>query len=185
MISASSFRTEWEATGDRLVAASPEAVASIPLTHEDALFLIEAGLPEEAAPFLSFKELSAPNIPLVCHIWHLPSTFPDYWCIGSNGSGDPICLATTGEVHSLNHDNNFEAELINTSVRQLAETLLAYREVVAITLAKGDEDAFLDGRVPVDVQHWFRKRLKAIDPQVAIGPSLWTVEMETWMDGAA
>lgn len=185
MISALKFRTEWEATGDRLVTASPDALTSIPLSDEDSRFLVEAGLPAEAAPFLSFEELKARSILLVREIWHLPSTFPNYWCIGSNGSGDPICLSTTGQVYALNHDNDFAAEFINTSVRQLAETLLAYRELAAITLAKGDEDAFLDGRIPIDVQHWFRERLNEIDPQAAIGPSLWAVDMETWVDGTA
>jgi hypothetical protein len=57
--------------------------------------------------------------------------------------------------------------------------------VVAITLAHGDEDAFLDGRIPVDIQQWFRERLETIDPEAAVGPSLWTDDMETWVGGVA
>ena len=185
MLTSAQFRIEWQATGDQLVAASAEALRPLGLPDEDARFLVEAGLPTDAAPFLSFDALRARPLPLVRDLWRLPPTFPDYWSIGSNGSGDPIGVLSSGHVYALNHDNAFSPLFLNASVRLLAETLLAYREAVVLTLAQGGDDAFLDGRIPVDVQAWFHNRLREIDPIAASSPSLWTDELAQWANGAA
>ena len=185
MLSPAQFRDEWQAAGDRLVAASAQALRPLGLPPDDARFLVEAGLPADAAPFLWFEALRADPILLVRDQWRLPSTFPAYWSIGSNGSGDPIGLLSTGHVYALNHDDGFSPLLLNVSVRHLAETLLAYREAVHLTLAQAGADAFLEGRIPVAVQVWFRERLRNIDPVACSTVSLWTSELEGWADGAA
>src|SRR5258708_117700 len=160
MILPHDFRERWLAAGDKLIQFDPDALTGVPLPEEDRRFLIDAGLPHTAAPFLSFDAPSRGPIRQVSTVWRVPESLPPHWMIGSNGSGDPICVSAAGHVFGLNHDNRFEVQLINSSIVQLAETLLVYREVVRRTQAAGGEDAFLDNRIPVEVQEWFLTELE-------------------------
>jgi len=51
-----------------------------------------------------------------------------YRTIGSDGAGNPLCVEhLTGAVVMLDHEDRFRTrQFINSSVRQLAECLLAY-----------------------------------------------------------
>jgi SUKH-4 immunity protein len=91
-------------------------------------------LPESAAPCVAYKEAARP-VP----IWETFAAASDwspadrerlahYRVIGSDGAGNPICIKQdTGTVVLLNHENWFHTcQFVNSSVRQLAECLLAY-----------------------------------------------------------
>jgi hypothetical protein len=91
-------------------------------------------LPDEAAPFLNFDQAARP-----AHIWEVfgnPSQWSDtererlapYQMIGSDGAGNPVCIERdTGAVVLLDHEDRFHSrQFVNSSVRQLAECLMAY-----------------------------------------------------------
>jgi hypothetical protein len=175
-LSAQAFREQWEATDDRVVHFSPEALRGIPIPPESAQFLIEAGLPHSAAPFLNFESPSSGPLPSVRAVWQLSEAFSHLWYLGSNGSGDPVCIAEDGSISYLNHDLDFEAVFMSSSVPKLASALLLYREAVHLTLARGPEDGVLGG-VPEDVQTWFREALLATDPPAAEPTAMWLSEL--------
>jgi SUKH-4 immunity protein len=91
-------------------------------------------LPESAAPCVTFKEAARP-VP-VWDVFASPSAWspPDrerlarYRMIGSDGAGNPICIEQgAGAVVLLDHEDWFRSrQFVNSSVRQLAECLLAY-----------------------------------------------------------
>jgi hypothetical protein len=91
-------------------------------------------LPDSAAPCVSFKEAGR-HLPLwevfgSPHEWSSEDRerLGPYVMIGSDGAGNPICVEQgTGHVILLDHENNFVTrQFVNSSVRQLAECLLAY-----------------------------------------------------------
>lgn len=137
MISAHDFKQRWQ-TGseDVLVPFPAESLADVRIPSEAKVFLIEAGLPADAAPFLSFEPPQKGPVPRVPEkLWHLPPEFSRYRIIGSNGAGDPICLdeEAAGQVVYLNNENYFERVFMGTSVLTLAECLLAFRAFLADT----------------------------------------------------
>src|SRR5262249_43914881 len=145
---------------------------------EDKAFLVQAGLPEEAAPFLMF-EVPSGELPTVAEQWDQPEEFRTYRVIGADGSGNPIALdeSRRGEVVCLDHENRFARHLMNQSVRQLAESLLAYRKMIEDAQAEGGEEAYLDGQIPVAVRQALRLELTRIDPAAMKPGCFWHGEL--------
>lgn len=88
------------------------------LNRATVMFLAEAGLPRDAAPFLSFRNTREYS--------RIPAT---YFEIGVTNYGDPICIDTkSGAVVYLNHENEDRPVMMNSSLEALAESLCIYRE---------------------------------------------------------
>ncbi len=128
--------------------------------------LTTAGLPESAAPFLDFRVPDHGAVQTVAKLWQLAPEYNRYRVIGSNGSGDPLCIDESfdGQIVYLNHDFDFHRVLINSSVPQLAESLLAFRHLIRETQRRNGEDAYLTGDVPSDVEQWLFNEIMRIDP---------------------
>jgi hypothetical protein len=119
-------------------------------------------LPEDAAPFLSFKEAAHP-LPIYEVYWADWSSadcerLDGYRMIGADEADNPVCIEqATGAVVSLDHEDQFYTrQFINSSVRQLAECLLAYM---------GENDATR-----------FRAAVQAIDPAAMAEERFWWYE---------
>jgi len=130
--------------------------AALRIPDADRAFLTDSGLPEDAAPFLSFGlDAERALMPL--------DEFPGSIMIGHNGCGDAICVdqADGGAVVYYNHDNHMERILMSSSVYTFAASLCAYSSFMRTK----DADAF-------------RLEISTID-QAACGPgSFWISEME-------
>lgn len=118
-------------------------------------------LPDSAAPCVTFEEAARP-VP----IWEVFRSSSDwsladreriapYRMIGSDGAGNPICVEHgTGAVVLLDHEDWFRTrQFVNSSVRQLAECLLAYM---------GEQDS-----------ERFRASVRTIDPSAIAERSFW------------
>lgn len=126
----------------------------------------DAILPDSAAPYLTFDRAAKPSP--VWAVFGIPSRWPPadrerlapYRVIGADGAGNPVCVEEgTGAVVLLDHEDRFHTrQFINSSVRQLAECLLAYMgerdterfrsAVRAIDAAGLTEHAFWWGQAP-------------------------------------
>jgi hypothetical protein len=123
-----------------LVKADEQVVQDRTLPSEAKHFLVAGGLPESAAPFLSFKDVAKGLL----RIWQVYGTAtPQFWkdedrlrlqsfcVIGSDGAGNPICLdeQNKGCVVLLDHEDNFRTiTFMNSGVTELAACLLAFRD---------------------------------------------------------
>jgi hypothetical protein len=114
-------------------------------------------------------------LPTVAEQWKLTNEFERFRAIGFDGSGSPIALdvEANGEVVCLDHDNRFARVLMNKSVRQLAESLLAYRNMIKDSQAEFGEDAFLDGKTSLAVRQRLRQTLTSIDPAAMKPGCFW------------
>ena len=173
MITPQEFKERWQKVpDDRLIAFPKGSLSDVRVASEARAFLIEVGLPAEAAPFLDFGPPKSGTLERVSTVWQQPSAFGRYRIIGGNGSGDPVCLDedTEGEVVYLNHDNRFERLLMARSVFSLAECLLELRDVIA--KAGGDTE-----QVPREEYFGLLARFRSIDPASSGKGGFWEQEL--------
>jgi hypothetical protein len=145
---------------DRFVTYPADRAALLRISESDRAFLIESGLPADAAPFLNFDLASKISLTPI-------DGFPDSAIIGHNNYGDAICLDQNdaGAVVYYNHDRNMERVMMNSSLSAFAQSLCAF----AALLRSKDADLFRDELIAID--------------RIAIEPgSFWAIEMAGALD---
>jgi hypothetical protein len=169
------FKQAWECGGEKLVTFPSEVVATLRIPEDQRTFLIQPGLPESAAPYLTFGGKHYIGMPSAAELWKASNAFKRYRVIGANGFGDPICVdeESEGVIVYLNHDDEMKRCFMNSNVGRLASTLLAFREVVQETQKRGGPDAYLDGQVPSDVVDRFIVQMDEIDPSAIKANTFW------------
>ena len=175
------LQTKWNDGHDELVAVPETALSDLKLTADCKAFLIEAGLPQEAAPFLSFDAAGSGRLESVADAYGLGPELRKYIMIGSDGAGNPICLdlADSAAIVCLDHEAGFLPIRMNRSVSQLAEVLLAYRQMVRDTSTRNGDDAFLDGNIPRDLRDRLEADLRQIDSECLQTDRFWANELQT------
>lgn len=178
MLSPNEFVARWGK--NNLLRFSKEAVEQLSISADDKSFLAQAGLPQDAAPFLSFEAPKSGPLPTLAQKWKLPPSFAVFRLIGSDGSGNPLALdeSQNGEVVLLDHDLKFARVLVNKSIRQLAESLLAYRKLVRATQEEFGEDAYLDGQTSPAARQELRSELATIDAAAMQADCFWHAELQ-------
>jgi hypothetical protein len=157
-----------------LICFPQEAVSRRRLLRGDQSFLTGIGLPEQAAPFLNFGSKHVLGMPTAASLFRLDEGEDQFPTIGHNGSGDPICIdEALGRVIYLNHDNNFSATFINSSIAQLAYSLLAFREALKEANEIAGSGAFLEGRIPLETVDRFITKMEEIDAKAIEPDSFW------------
>ncbi len=68
---------------------------------------------------------------------------------------------------------------MNSSIEQLAESLLAFRKLVDATCELNGEDAFLDGEIPKQLIELLSAELATIDPNCVLERSYWSTELKS------
>ncbi len=180
------FIDRWGEDDGAIVAFPKKNLERLALPEAAQAFLSEAGLPKDAAPFLTFSAPDSGELPTVAAQWNQPEAFASYRVVGSDGSGNPIALDenNNGEVVLLDHENKFARVLVNTSIQQLAESLLAYRKLVKDTQNELGEDAFLDGKTSLTARMALRSELAKIDQAAMNAGCFWHGEIQS-LDAAA
>jgi SUKH-4 immunity protein len=180
MITPTEFVARWGRDDVPLMLFPKKALERLSLSEDDKALLAQAGLPEDAAPFLTFEAPQTGQLPTVSERWNQPKAFAAYRLIGADGSGNPIALDENnhGEVVLLDHENKFARVLINTSIRQLAEALLAYRKLVQDSQAEFGEDAYLDGQTSEAARRELKQELTRIDAAALRPGCFWHSELK-------
>jgi hypothetical protein len=158
------------------------ALAPFNASPEDVHLAANAGLPSWAAPhmhfFLDGPTLPPPRDPRGGPLDGVPSGLG---MIGCSAEDWPICLdaANSGQVVIIRMEPGYPLQLLNSSFRQLAHSLLAYCEMVerALLLGKeqGHEDAWRKRLYPAEFNTRLRNRMKMIDPAAFSASSYWSL----------
>jgi SUKH-4 immunity protein len=180
IISPSDFKRAWIKAGDALFAYSDIALAGVPIPNDAKQFLLQAGLPEQAAPFLMFRTPGSGPLQSAAAEYGFSDKLDDRFVIGSTGAGDPIVVSTDGVVSSLNHDAAFAGCYMNASVPHLAMTLLRFRDLVSSVERAHGPDADVDGRVPQTLLSDFTSFLRTHDPAALTDGAFWLEEVSDW-----
>ncbi len=161
------FKAAWTRLGDQLYTHPRDALSASALPDDVKNFLHVVGLPDEAAPFLSFKPLKLEWL----------GNADRRYSIGSDGSGSPIVIDEQGVVWLIDHEAPTRTSLMNSTVGALADCLIAYRALVMEVISTGGEDAFLDGRVPKHLTERFAESVGASDPAATQPGTFWAGEI--------
>jgi hypothetical protein len=179
MLSPKDFVSHW-GKDSPLVRFRQDALEKLTISDEDKAFLVQAGLPQSAPPFLNFEAPKSGALPTVADAWRQSAEFRRYRIIGFDGAGSPIALDQDcqGEVACLDHDDKFSRTVMNKTVRQLAESLLAYRKALQSSkTAKGNSDDS-DPAFPQAVREKLFKELRKIDPAAVKFGCFWANEVQ-------
>jgi hypothetical protein len=136
----------WSDTGEELYTYKSSQLDNPRLSDTTIDFLVNCGLPDSCAPMLSFDDCDNATIPTPNQVFNIDiDELNDYLMIGSNGSGDPICidLNNENEIVYLNHDNDFERVYMNSSVHQLTECVIRYRNFYASLDPRFENNIFI------------------------------------------
>jgi len=174
-VDAIAFKRAWEQGGDRLQMFPATAFSEVRVPEDARRFLEIAGLPPEAAPFLSFGPQTVNWIPT--ELWRANAGLG--LAIGSDGHGNPIVLLEDGQIVFLDHDDVFAQRYVNKSVATLAESLLRYRSLIEQACTINGPDAFLEGSVPSLLNNDFTSFLEMVDPLALAPEAMWAIEIST------
>lgn len=176
------FKTTWTNEEETLSPLSPNRLKGLGLKKETIDFLSIAGLPDEAAPFLSFDQDSDEDG--ICKLSDLfdflPKFFKNYISIGSVGSGNPIAIDIENgdQVKWIDHENDFAGHYMNGSISQLASFLVIYRDFVFTVLSDKGEDAILDSNFSDQHYETLKQRMLNVDPEALNKSRFWNEELE-------
>lgn len=180
MLSPKDFVDRWGKDDRTWIRFPMKALKSLSILEADKTFLSQAGLPVSAAPFLNFTAPDSGELPTLAALWDLAEAFAAYREIGSDGGGNSIALDenNNGEVVLIDHDNDFSRQLVNTSIPQLAESLLAYRKLVNDMSDECRDDTVLGGKPSPSACKALRNELTRIDPAAMQAGCFWHNEVE-------
>jgi len=181
----SEFEAAWTAAEQNLQPIPLQTLSRFELDKETVDFLSQSGLPSDAAPFLSFVGDIHPNDKysaisfLTEWFGFLEPQYRKYVVIGSDGGGDVIAINTANNfvIEWLDHEDYFSSRFMNSSINQLANCLLCYRDFVKAmnagkTLDECFDTEFTDGQF--DALHDI---LEGID-QRAVRDGFWKDELD-------
>ncbi|WP_374019756.1 SUKH-4 family immunity protein [Paenibacillus thiaminolyticus] len=182
MITPREFLDNWNKDVYGLVEFNDDMINSYNLSKETKDFLIIAGLPESASPYLSFDSFNKGGGVRLIDKYDVDKNLSNYIYVGFTATSDPVCIVEGEDtIVYLDYENNFEEVFINSTVSQFAESLLAYVDFIKKIKAINGRKAFLERNAPKDILHWIAGRLVDIDSQSLEEGNFWTQELELFL----
>lgn len=178
------FKQMWTANEDKLSPLSPDSLVGLNLKSSTIDFLTVAGLPFDAAPFLSFVQNKAESYntinKLTKHYNILESKFDKYIVIGSCNDGDVIAINTADndQIEWLDHENLFSSRFFNSTLMTMADCLIAYRDFVSTVQKENGEDAFMNSNFTDEQFECLRENLKSVDSRSLKEDGFWKEQLE-------
>lgn len=176
MINANDFKNRWNAEIYPLIEYNKERIAKLEIPIESKEFLVEAGLPESAAPFLSFESIDGGALLSLKEKYNVDENAENIF-IGFTGEGDIITLENeSGKVIIINHETS-EKVYLNNSVPQLAESLLEYSEFIKLIKETNGSRAYLNNECSKEQLESIKNKLILIDEKIIDDDSFWANEI--------
>jgi hypothetical protein len=178
------FKQIWTNEEEELSQLNLESLKGLNLLPATVDFLTIAGLPSDAAPFLSFiqdKEEDYNTInKLTGHYDFLGPEYDRYVVIGTCNDGDVIAIDTAGndQIVWLDHEDSFSSRFFNSSINSLAACLLAYRDFVLTVQKENGEDAFINSDFTDEQFETLKQQLAAADSKAITENGFWKADLE-------
>lgn len=173
---------KWTTEFEEIIKYNKDNIHQFDFDRETAEFLIQYGLPKDAAPFLSFATSSlSEGISKLTDIYDfLAPEYERYIVIGSNGSGDQVVvdLRDDCKIKLLDHENNFSEQLINSNINRLSTSLKIYQNFVHQVLFNYGEDGLLECKYSLEDIEKLQNQLTRNDRDSMNEECMWWEEME-------
>jgi hypothetical protein len=186
---AEEFRKLWKTDEhDNWVDLDVGEINKAPLNNLTKDFL-KNGFPESAAPCLDFGWRSYKG-----KFYNIDEVYPklvdhnlakNYWIIGSDGAGNPICfdVLRNDRIVLLDHEQRFETiEVINSDIFELGKCLLLYRNFISEIQRKYGENAFLDSLFSISDISELKDNFKTINENIFKESGFWRSEIKALED---
>jgi hypothetical protein len=162
-----------------------------PINNLTKTFL-KIGFPKSAAPCLSFEwtiyKGKFCNIADAYPEWADHNSAKNHWIIGSDGAGNPICVdvSENDKITLHDHEQRFEIiEVINSSISELAECLLIYRNFISKIQKEYGEDAFLESSFSRSDLSDLKNNLLKVNNNIFKESAFWRTEINCLEDEIA
>ncbi|MGJ3197239.1 SUKH-4 family immunity protein [Peribacillus frigoritolerans] len=184
MISPQEFLNKWNSDTYGLVNYDESNINSFSITNETKIFLIKAGLPESAPPFLTFESsTNGGGIRLTEKNNSLGKMYDRFIYLGYTGSGNPVCInESNSEVVYIDYDNENNSVLINSTIAKFAESLLFYVEFIKKVKAVNGRRAYLEKNATKELLDWISKSLHQIDAVSLTQGGFWEEELVSFSE---
>ena len=142
-------------------------------------FLVTIGLPDSAAPFVSFDRKELKTIKDIYSTGDSNDSF--LVDIGSDGAGDPICIDIRNncKIVALDHEDNFSPRFVNTSVQELFTFLTIYKDFGDKLRKMRGDDAFIDSNFTDNELNELLGQLNSVDKKaLASDDTFWSREIQ-------
>jgi len=166
------FKNKWIKEENNLNQISKSNLQDLNLSINTIEFLHYTGLPEDAAPFLSFNKDSEDIFEsaqkLTTLYDFLEKEFEKYIVIGSCNDGDIIVINTNknDQIECLDHENNFSSDFFNTNINNLVACFLTYRNFVNMTIKENGEEAYFESNFSDETHNQLKTNLFLADSQI-------------------
>ncbi len=160
-----------------------------PLKEETKLFM-KSGFPEGAAPFLGFgwrsyddKFYNVRDL-YAKYGYDLEIETKDYWVLGSDGGGNPICIdvANDDRILLLDHEIEFDIiEQLNSNIMELASCLLEYKKFIKKVHKEVGHDPYTESQATIDLLNELRNTFLNINPRL-FDSQFWSSSVEGFFE---
>ena len=180
------FKTAWTKIEDNLRTISLATLEKFKLNQLTKFFFRISGLPKDADPLLSFvgdtnRKNKYDSINLLTKWFDfLPADRSKYIAIGSDGCGDIIALNTEENcvVEWLDHEDDFSARFMNSSIIHLALCLIAYSQFVAAIKKENGHEAYSEANFSDTQFETLHAMLQSIDER-SVTEGFWHTDLES------
>ncbi|MGE0076358.1 MAG: SUKH-4 family immunity protein [Bacteroidales bacterium] len=174
----------WTARFSKINKYDSKRVDKFGFNESTSMFLKTIGLPEEAAPFLSFAKDNDEQyeglLKLTDYFDFLESEFDRYIVIGSTGNGDEIVIDLNDncKIKVLDHEDNFSEEFANSSIEKFAKGLILYQDFIDLILNENGEDALIDSKFSDNQINYLKQKMIDNDQDSINSDCFWSQEIE-------
>lgn len=174
-MNAENFRNSWRDTDQPLAVMDAETLVRFKMLPETHNFLTITGLPVYASPFLSFIDNTK------------RFTTERYIVIGAGRNGDPIVIDTGNkdQVEQLSFQSAVLLEFVNSSIGQLAEFLIIYRDFEDALIAEQGDDGVLNSSFTDEQFEGLKNRMLEVDEKALQEDSFWKKELDILLEDRA
>ena len=173
------FITKWP--DSELVKFTEDQLKALNLNDECSNLLITTGLPENAAPFLSFET----NVSSIKDNYQFSgNNLENVFQIGSDGSGDPVCIDSNNQnqIVICDHENGFKSSFMNSSLLDLFKFLTIMKEFVEHLISERGEDAYMDCDFTDEEHSDLENQYKNLDPKSVETGTFWRNELDRLLE---
>lgn len=150
--------------------------------YDTTQFLSNIGLPEDAAPYLSFHSQQLGTLESIYNTENSQDKL--LIVIGSEGAGDPIGIdiANSCEVVALDHEDGFKKRFMNSSTKTLFAFLSIYNSFIEKLIDLRGEDAYLDADFTDQELGELMTELKSVDERaLSKEGNFWRIEIQNYI----
>lgn len=180
-MTASEFYRKWNSVFDNILEYDGELLDKLDIPENAKNFLKEFGMPDAAAPFLSFEVFEDTQSAELSYLYPGAAEYDSFIKLGSDGADLSVCIEKkNGRIFLIDTFENTDSVFINSSIFQFAESILAYSEFIGSTIEQNGEEAYLDSVTDEESLSTLAESLRNIDEKALIGGSFWENELSEY-----